>query len=340
MGSVAALEEGEKAEQNGSLPLRHSSSLELLVEFERIVSEILSSEITLAETDPHELERMSSQFALELERIVSLLRSLERLHSEGDPDDWNPDFAPDTMVTGLQTINPMLGDICFVSSLELGQACQALRAPSPADHRVVVLESTHRKLGRVFTAVLESARLLEDKLPDLEKRRKNDLDCGLAVRRVYSTFRRALRRPIDTTPESVAMALRYSGFALVTLFATPEFEKARVSDRKLLRHLQRRILAWARSAQETASGRELLEDAFTSADLLRGINHRQELQEHDRILLRELAKEAGDLDLHRLLPLLGLDDKLDGFIERSERTSEWGVDVRKRIEALCESLTK
>lgn len=339
MGTMATSHREALRDPMAAQTSRHASSLELLSDFERCASEILSCELALAESDPFELEQISARFTCTLERVITHLDALERLHSEGEPEEVEPDFSPKTMVTDLHASHPMLGDICFIGRLELGQANQALGASGPPDHRLVALESVQRKLGRIFTAVLDAARLLEDKVSDVDRRRKNDLECGISVRRVYSCFRRTLRRPADATLEATIMALRYCGFALVTLFAAPEFEKARVSDRRLLRHLHRRMLAWAQGEREPATGREILEDVHTSAHLLKGINRRQELREHDRRCLDELKAEPKLLGAERLSALLGLDDALDQLIESGSRGPEWVEAVQERLGSLERSMS-
>jgi hypothetical protein len=86
----------------------------------------------------------------------------------------------------------------------------------------------------------------------------------------------------------------------------------------VLRRLRERALAWARHDRGVSSGQQLIADLWTSGDLLRGINLRQELQHHDRELVARLAGgPRGDPAewFASLEPLFGMDDHLDAILD-------------------------
>ncbi|HEY3493668.1 MAG TPA: hypothetical protein VGK73_03235, partial [Polyangiaceae bacterium] len=139
---------------------------------------------------------------------------------------------------------------------------------------------------------------------------------------------RSLRSPADESREGVLAALRYAAGALAALVSEPAYAHVRASDRAPLRRLRERLLVWARHDGSASVGLELLEDVTTTADLLRGINRRQELRAHDLAALRELSqgpREAPSAWLSQLDGLFGLDDALDDLIERLKRDFEPGA---------------
>jgi hypothetical protein len=79
-------------------------------------------------------------------------------------------------------------------------------------------------------------------------------------------------------------------------------------------------LAIRLAAARARAAVHLLDDVFTCGDLLRGINRRQELCEHDGALIAALARspdaETGGW-FARLDALFGLDDDLDRLLERT-----------------------
>jgi hypothetical protein len=167
------------------------------------------------------------------------------------------------------------------------------------------------------------------------------VDSALAVRRLYANFRRRLRRADEETPEGVLSALRYAAGALAILVSSDEYDDVRASDRALLRHLRERILTWGKRQQSLEVGLHLLDDLWTSADLLRDINHRQELRAHDHALIEELLAEPpwdAAAWFERLTGLVGLDDGLDALLgqaQANEPLAPLVPSVLERLRALA-----
>ncbi len=223
----------------------------------------------------------------------------------------------------LQAIDDVteVADMCFAGALELKRLLRELGAARGADDVVVTAESARRKLRRAVRAVLEVARI--EGSPDIlggahqGRHRVSDLESALAVRRLYATFRRGLRRPDGDSPEAVLTAVRYAAGAMALMVTEPDYADVRASDRAVLRALRARALDWARHDRSAREGLHLLEDLWTCADLLRGINRRQDLVAHDAALIAELHDGPGaDLAAWsaRLDALVGLDDRLDALL--------------------------
>jgi hypothetical protein len=255
-------------------------------------------------------EGVTATLAAELHTLVESARDL--LYALAGPGDGGS-----SIVGSLPAVlPPEVADLCFAGSLELKRSLRELSAPKHGDELVIVVESARRKLCRVVRAVLGAAA---DGTP--ESVAPGELESAFAVRRLYATFRRALRRPSDESPEAVLEAVRYAVGALAELFSSPAYADVRAQDRTVLRGLRERALEWARHDKSSQEGLRLLGDVWTCADLLRGINRRQELRGHDEALLVALSRAPhGDADWWaRLQRLDGLDDELDELLARARR---------------------
>jgi hypothetical protein len=309
----------------------------------------LSAKLDDVDFSPNEPSAMSlGSSAREIGQVLTSalqqLQALERLHQNVAGEmELRLECAFDAPAgpCRLESRRLCLADACFGGGLELNRALQGLVQAQNDDDILAALETALRKLRRSISAVLDAAfeegvlQLIGGE--HLRQRRAFDLQATLAIRRLYAEFRRALRVPEAETRESVFAALRYAAGALATLISSPHYLRARVSDRALLRRLQERLLTWARHDQAIPEGLELLEDVRTCANLLGGINRRQELRAHDCALVEQLyAGPEGDANawLARFAPLAGLDDSLDARIEGAA-----GVANAELVQQLIEQLS-
>jgi hypothetical protein len=274
-------------------------------------------------------ENVAHEFGLLLDQTIAALVSLDG-EGEGEAAASIDALlqaelqASDTEASSA----PRLSDLCFPAVFELRRVRIELTGARNDDDRIAASERARRKLRRAIGFVLAAAANGRSAPPSARDWRKAnhlaEVGSALAVRRLYADFRRALRRPDVETPEAVLRALRYAAGALATLVASTEYDAVRASDRALLRHLRERILAWGKREQSLEVGLHLLDDLWTSADLLRDINRRQELRAHDRALIEELLAEPPPHEaawFERLVALVGLDDGLDALLGRA-RASE------------------
>jgi hypothetical protein len=321
---------------------RTRSLLNELCDVAKRVDELDSAELGL--------EARGTQAAAEvgslLQRAVQCLQLLEALDmGSNDDDSFGFEVEPTTLaaVPVDGRASPRLADVCFAGAIELNRALQELLRARADDDVLVALETALRKLRRALRAVLDTSLLRRDTEPiDAEQLRWQgafDLESTLFVRRLYADFRRSLRRPQGETTDAILTALRYAAGGLATLISSPNYGRARVADRHLLRRLQQRLLLWAHGERSVKPGLELLDDVWTCADLLRDISRRQELKVHDLSLLRQLS--AGPLDaseqwLGQLAPLYGLDDALDQLVEqqRLKPCHDTVREIQARLAAL------
>ncbi len=284
--------------------------------------------------DPEAVLSMTLELTEILESSIDALVRLERLPEHGgevDDEYAFPELEESTWVGVRPAASsaPRLADICFAATLELNRALrQLIQARKPLE-RLAAAETARRKLHRALLATFEHGGQLSGServaLAYLNRRFGVELDSAIALRRLFASFRRSLRRPENDGGEAVLMALRYAAGALATLTTSASHGTLRVADRILLGEQRERLLAWSRAGRPIHAGLQLLEDIFTCADLLRDINRRQELRSHDSELIRELLHPAAQASpdwLIRVDRLAGLDDALDGLLARAKTAPE------------------
>jgi hypothetical protein len=299
----------------------------LLQELYALAGTLPTLDMARDEADPGSALATAQKLEASLKRALQTLRALEQLNLDANEDELDFELEPatlDALPIAVPAL-PRLADVCFAGALELSRALLALGRAGSADELLMAMETALRKLRRAIRAVLDVAHEsgVSAHATGEHLRQSDDFDLAstLLVRRLYAIFRRGLRRSEGEDAPAVLMTLRYAASALATLISSPHYGQARVSDRALLRRLQERLLAWARSDQRADRGLELLDDVWTSADLLRGINRRQELRAHDDALIQELCvgpESDAQTWLARVRPLFGLDDQLDTLLDRAE----------------------
>lgn len=319
----------------------------LLAELCRVASRLHGLAAQASDGDDDGVRAVAEEVSRLLRHSVEQLDGLEQRHGSDGADAFAELDGRAGSFSGAPiavTTAPQLADVCFAGRLELKQAVQELIRAQSSEDLQVAIETSLRKLRRAIRAAVEAAQLGGfGEPPGGEQLREHagfDLDASLAVRRLYAQFRRSLRRAESESQVSVLTALRYAAGALATLMSSANYERARISDRCLLRRLQQRLLLWGHGEKAVDRGLELLHDVWTSADLLRGINRRQELRVHDAALIAELGRRAEAATataewLGLLAPLAGLDDELDALVEAAGH----GVDA-KAVDAILARLAQ
>ncbi len=234
----------------------------------------------------------------------------------------------------------------------LDNAARAKQIWKVASHADTAL----RRSGRALIA-LESAMRECEGLP-FEFRQWQDLDDSLEVRRIYSQFRRAVlnsgagadldRWPED--PEALTERLKRAANRIAVLRNLEIYPFLRIDDRLPIRRLQKRIQAWlaAEGDHSPSAGAQLWSDLVSFARLLSQINLREELREHDRLVVDTLWRKFfadGDgptklspSNLSLFEPLLGREDDLDHIILHPSKHG--GQDLKPPLERLRKELGK
>lgn len=331
---------------SASADMEKRDSGELLRTLSEVGARLGALDVQRRAADESALLTVTEDVTQLLRTVLQTLSELEKSVERADPDDFSDD-EPQTWVgfrPPVQTQPSRLEDVCFVAGFELSRALRGLEAATDTETRGIAAETAMRKLQRVLRAVTASGERsggssIVSSADPLRRRLDAELESSLAVRRLYVSFRRSLRRPEDESREAVLTALRYAAGGLATIAASPHYQAVRMSDRALLRRQRDRLLDWAHAGKPTMAGVQLLEDIFTCADLLRDINRRQELRAHDVTLIRELV---GDTTrpredwLTRLDRLAGLDDGLDALTAQLRSSPDMGpvIDIIVRLSLL------
>ncbi|MEM1178659.1 MAG: hypothetical protein AAGM22_09970 [Acidobacteriota bacterium] len=247
-----------------------------------------------------------------------------------------------------------VSSLAFATRTQLKENRDAL--VTAIEHRNIWVVASHadtglRRVCKGLITVEAAAREYENFEP-LE-RHWSDIKDSLETRRLYGQFRRALNRqgePADAA--EVADRLRKAAHRITILRDRKIYPFLRVYDRVPIRRLQKRIGAWLdrpddESGKE-ADGRHLLSDLHSFAELLKQINNREDLREHDRRTAMRLFRvffssknpptelgpgHVGDLEL-----LLGRDDELDQIVLDPLRH---GIEpLREPLERLLDQLNK
>ncbi|MFW6067282.1 MAG: hypothetical protein ACOC97_03015 [Myxococcota bacterium] len=214
--------------------------------------------------------------------------------------------------------------MCFALQHELQPVRHQLSAGHSNQEQLLVLcDRARRKLRRSLRALAHALARQAGEDIDLGDEGDVEVSAAVAVRYMYGKFRRALPAcDGESSLPGISRCLRRAATALAMLIGDEDFAEVRVADRLLLRELQQRTLSWGRNP-DAAEGRRIYSDICSAAELLRGINMRQELRRHDADLLAELAAhlERPDLTaaelrnaLVRMRALHGMDDELDALL--------------------------
>lgn len=214
-----------------------------------------------------------------------------------------------------------LADLAFMGSREVLEISRQLSRALGEHHFWKVVAHADAGIGRVRRALIpiESAMREFEGLPP-KRRRWENLEDSLEIRRQYGMLWRAAQRAGNPLGEELVSAIRKIGQRIAILRRLKIYPFLRVDDRLAIRRVQKRIFTYLEQPREEA-GRRLWTDLVAFFGLLRQINHRQELCEHDRRVVLgvhyELSRKvtaAGPIPpevLERLDPLLGRDDELD-----------------------------
>ncbi|MEM7516769.1 MAG: hypothetical protein AAF368_07575 [Planctomycetota bacterium] len=296
-----------------------------------------------------------------IERTLLFLREVTEIYDEESHD---PELEAETgeddflreigAAISSELAAREVSSLAFATRTQLKENRDAL--VTAIEHRNIWVVASHADTGlrRVCKGLItvEAAAREYENLEPLE-RMWSDIKDSLETRRLYGQFRRALHRQGEPADASeVADHLRKAAHRITILRDRKIYPFLRVYDRVPIRRLQKRIVAWIEGPGDDAAketeGRHLLSDLNSFAELLKQINSREDLREHDRRTAMRLYRvffssknpptelgpgHVGDLEL-----LLGRDDELDHIVLDPLRH---GVEpLREPLERLLEQLNK
>ncbi len=270
-------------------------------------------------------QRVRDQVKKTLELAEHLSRRYDTPSADATTTEGVSDFglALDRLLADERGENKV-GDVAFMAGIELRQRLARLDASPSAGTWERVCDC-----GSGLRRVLKTLSALDLAVADVERQPRllsydSEIEIGLKTRRLY----RKLWSFVAKTPEpqgpAVGAVLRGAGTLIAMLVGRNEYSRFRETDRRQLRDLQRRILRWMTDAASDArAGARLWEDFAGFAGMLRQINFRQELVQHDGEVLGMLERSLSLLPPEGTLPsgtravfkqLEGLDDGIDAAV--------------------------
>jgi hypothetical protein len=253
--------------------------------------------------------------------------SLERWISSADDAGPAPAAAPPSE----------LAAVCFAARIELGGVRRDLAALAiDPEVALATCEAAAHKIQRTLRAIVAALATSHGRAYTAADQAGETGELGVAeaitVRTLYARFRVSLI-PYDVADrESLAIALARAAAALRNLCGGPAFAHVRLADRSVLRALRRRVEAWLGHGGESCEGVRLYQDIVTTANVLRGINTRQELLAYDARVITDVlgglarAVRGDEAEVSRLgvrlESLRGRDDQLDAVLERMRKGEE------------------
>ncbi len=234
---------------------------------------------------------------------------------------------------GVRAWPPEVPDQAWIASMETRNLLSDLDKPTDLGGAWVACDRLVRRLTRPVTLVLTSVGMGPGTLdaPDIQTARE--------VRALYSTFRRA----VNSAVAEPGFALPRIRAAFARLLADPRYQLTRLNDRTVLEPLFDRVRACLITRDKHEVSR-VISDAAAAAELMKNINQRAVLKEHDEQALFFLVEALDSWDSGappvecrpRLIELTGWDDQLDSLSARCLETSEppaWTA-LRQRVLAL------
>jgi hypothetical protein len=273
-----------------------------------------------------------------IERACVVLGDLLSRYESHDDEAQNEIFSELEVVPLRAAPRPpgaAIGDLAFVSISELRQhqhRLQGHRANQEAKELMSDCGSALRSIRKSLYA-LEPLLCEVAKTPRLLPPR---LHTSLLVRRQYQKLWSFAATTGDVSPATVRAALRGAGTRIAMLTGNPIYNHLREDDRFRLRELQGRILEWLREGDDHLVATRLWQDFALFVEMLRQVNLREELIEHDRealraadSVLRVRGQAAMSEALALLSPLRGLDDGLDALLARDAHADELARELAR-----------
>lgn len=282
-----------------------------------------------------------------LERTCSVLGALLTRYGSGDDDEGFGDLFSETETESTAEIVPLrsdaaaksptaaIGDLAFVAIAELRQHQHRLQAHRPSLEKKELLSDC----GSALRAIRKSLYALEPLLCEVEKTARMlppRLGSSLEVRRQYHKLWSFAAATGTVEPSNVRTALRGAGTRIAILTGCEIYHLLREDDRFRIRELQERILRWLRESDESdehaaVMAVQLWQDFALFVEMLRQVNLREELLEHDRKVLRAAVEELrrnGEASVNSVCEMLnspigvvGVDDALDELLRRGPTAS-------------------
>ncbi len=250
-----------------------------------------------------------------IEEALSLMRRVMDHYDEADSSDSTPQLLVDVdgadeedflreigAAISIELAAQEVSNIAFAVRAQLLESFHALNGALDSDQIWVVASHADtglRRAGKGLITLEHTIREYEGLEP--VERTWSKLHDSLEIRRLYCQFRRGISHlGAPETPEELNSGLRKAAHRIAILRDRSIYPLMRISDRIPIRRLQKRILGWLenhQAADRDEQGRRLWSDLQSFSELLVQVNHREELREHDRRVVREWLESHFPEDL-------------------------------------------
>ncbi|MEM8998559.1 MAG: hypothetical protein AAGF23_27480, partial [Acidobacteriota bacterium] len=240
------------------------------------------------------------------------------------------DAAPER---GRSTLSPQeVADLAFVCRTELVELEKSLRQAAAAKNLWKTAAEADRAVARAIRAMIPiEGALLEYAGREPIERKWFDLDDALGIRRHFVDFWLECKRR-GNPAAGLALRAAFDAFSarIADLRQDALYPYLRIDDRLQIRSLQKRILAEVEKDPQCTGleARRLWQDLVGFFDLLMHIQRREELREHDRLLVGRISRQLHDLqraperlpeETHdQLRSLASLEPSLDVLLVREQ----------------------
>jgi len=327
---------------------------ELAQQVTTLLDEVLGFELR-PNDDPDSLPEDSNATRAVLElvnRAVKVLQAVSaRFEENAEPDASTggavaePSLQDIGAMISTETAAQEITNLAGMAAGELlyqGRAIETAVAGGERLRAVTAADGVVRELLRILIP-LESA-LCEFLGLFVPRRVWPDLRVSLNVRRAFAELARGVAQIATPSSEDLGRTLAGVADLLLDLRRNPIYLSLRVEDRLCLGTLSQRLADWLEQPERLGEGEgfNLLSEVRACMGILRHVNWRSELREHDQhlaIRIVERLNRSSDPEISpeteaELGALLGRDDEVDALIlDGNRQRAEWIPRLRHLLES-------
>lgn len=222
--------------------------------------------------------------------------------------------------------NSAAADIAFIAKLEIqGLEREVYISGRELDgwRLLELCERVRRHVVKATTALRRTLGSEQGIVLGKDEIYVTELVRSIRVRRRYAIFRKQVEDAGATCAERPLACMRMVGTSIAILVCRPEYRDFRIGDRMLMRSIQKVLLEYLGDPNGLPqTGQRIWQDVLGALEIMKQVNRRPELLEHDHIMLEALEARLEHIHLgddpsellERAQSLLGRDEELDRLV--------------------------